>query len=337
MSRRWSVSARTYADAISIRRKVIEPGDPGAQSQLTGHRHADVVTSASATAGGGGVAEKWRVEQTLGAAWRGEARGAPVGVRFLGRVGNEPDYQSYSGALQVSFELAQRNAVLTVIAGGGYDRVLPIEAPPGEARRWPAGHGRVIGGVTLSQLLSPRLVLSAGVLGTVQRGRLSNPYRRAIVRTSLFPESHPDARERLSAFVQLSWYLGAQAALHYRLGLYADSWHVLAAIPELVFAQEIARRAVVSLRYRYYTQTRASFWQPAYVDVEPIMSGDLRLAPLDEHTAGVELRVRLSPDRWRAGALGLVAGYDASFLSYALVPTDRIDAHVVNLGLQATY
>jgi hypothetical protein len=331
VSHRWSMSARTVFDYISVKRKVIEPGDPGANAQLTGHRDADVVTSASAIAGGGGVSEKWRVEGQLGATFTDERKRVPYALRMSARAAGEPDYQSYSAQLAATVEPLQRNLVIGAFAGGGVDRVLPIEKPPGEPELWPAVHGRFVAGLTLSQILSQRLILSGGAALTVQRGQLANPYRRAVVRTTLFPEHHPNERERVSLFVQLSAYLGAGTAMHYRLGFYADSWSVLAVIPEVQLARQFGAHVVASLRYRFYTQTRASFYQPIYEEILPIRSGDLRLGELHDHAVGLELRVRVSRQ------LVLVAGYDVSLLQYRSIDTDLVDAHIANLGLLASY
>jgi hypothetical protein len=334
------ILGRAVADRISVERQVLDPGDPGAAAQLTGHHDADAVTSASATAGGGGVAQKWRFEGQLGAEVARAPGGLPATLRLTARGGHEPDYRSLSAQLQGTLELFDRNTSLSAFVGGGNDWVIPIEEPPGQQGQWPAQHHRLTLGASASQLLSPRLVLLGGFGMTLQEGMLANPYRRALVIApgastgTLFPEVLPGTRQRYTAFLGGSWFAGHGLAVHFRQGAYLDSWDVRALIPELMLAKELfAGRGLLLARYRHYRQGPARFHESHYhtLDVR-YLSGDPRLGSIRDHTMALEARWRLGP------ILTLALGYELSLLDYREENADiRFVAHIPTLGISAAY
>ena len=286
--------------------------------QPTGHAHdeVDAVTSASVTVAGGGGLDKTRVEGSAGVSADSEIAAVPVNAQLIGRVSSETDYLSYAGRLKLGTQLFQGNTELSLFVGYGHDRVDPIEPPPGESARWPATHEHLHVGAAVTQLLTSRLLVSAGVAATQQFGTLSNPYRRAIVRTSLFPEALPDERTRVTAFAGLSLYLGWDTALHAQQGFYFDSWDVSALIPQLALAHQFGARVLLTLRYRGYVQSAASFYAPRYDDLAPILSGDARLGRVRNHVPGLELAYTVLGERGGFGALIASASYSLSLLEY---------------------
>jgi hypothetical protein len=323
------VDAHALADYVRIDgRTAFDPTRPGADRSAP-----DAVTSASATAGGGAVAEEWRFEGLVGLGIERVARGLPVSAGATVRASTEPDYRSFAGALRAGAELFERNTSVSLAVGYGSDRVEPVEVLGGQEALWPASHQRWTVSAAGSQILTRRLVLAAGATVTFQRGRLSSPYRRALVRpTLLLPEVLPEGRDRATGFVGLSWAVGARAALHLRPGWYLDDWGVKAFIPEAALAAEIEDGVLLTASYRLYWQGAASFYQATYPDVAPVMSGDLRLGPIHEQVGGLELRWRLG----RGGGLAefpLLVGYQLSALDYRAVGA-RVVAHVFMLGLE---
>jgi hypothetical protein len=336
VSRHVSVLGQMLVDRILVQRSIEIAEDTGGQP--TGHLHDDLdaVTSASVTVTGGNELEKVRYEGTLGGALDVELGGAPTRLQIAGRASHEPDYDSLTGRLSMTTELAERNTTVSAFLGYGHDESDPIEAPPGEGDQWPATHQRWNGGATVSQTLSRRLVLSAGAAASLQEGTLESPYRRALVRTSLFPEAVPDDRLRATAFVGLAWYLGWDMAVHLQQGGYADSWDVKAFIPQVAIAKQIMGDGLVSLRYRYYGQSAASFYEPRYQDLEDSRSSDARLGDIREHLVGGLLRWTVLGTRGDFGALSLEAGYDLSLLRYAQIGHSLI-AHIVAVGVSGSY
>ena len=333
------VEAHTVVDTILVERKPIDPGDPGAGSNPSGHppHDPDAVTSASSTASGGAVAEKTRTEMIGAVRVFGALAGRPATVALHARASSEKDYAARSAALSGTLELARRNVVVGGFVGAGEDHVVPVEAPPGQGDDWPARHDRWTAGLSVSQLLAPTLVVGAGVATTAQSGQLANPYRRALVRTTLFPEVVPDERTRRTAFLSASWSIAPRVALHARQGVYEDSWGVVAVIPEAALALELHRTVVVTTRYRYYRQWAADFYQARYQDLEPLLSGDPRLGPIRDHTASVELGGRFFERPDRLGALVVGLSWDVSWTDYELLATDLIVGHTLGVSAGAEF
>jgi hypothetical protein len=338
VSARVTASARAITEQIVVERKPLDLGDPGAM-QGTGHppHDPDAVTSASSTAAGGSAADEWRFEGTGNVAVDGHVEGEPAMARALVKASTEPDYGSLYGGVGGRIELFQRNTTVAGFVGFGRDVVSPVEAPPGQMDDWPATHRRVNGGLSVGQLLSRDLVLNGGVGLTWQWGELANPYRRALVRTTLYPETVPDDRGRGTAFIGLSWYLGRETAAHVRQGFYADTWEVVAVVPEVALVTALADSLLVTGRYRLYKQWRAEFFEAHYHSVLPIMTGDVRLGPITEHTFGAEVRWTVFGEHLDFGALSLLGGYELSRMHYEEYATDRIMGHVFSLGMAASY
>ncbi|HKE15567.1 MAG TPA: DUF3570 domain-containing protein [Kofleriaceae bacterium] len=332
--------ARILVDRVSVSREPLDPSDPGAGRDPGGHppHEPDAVTSASALAKGGEVAQKFRIEGLAGI----EARARPGSDRpwIAGaslRASHEPDYAAASAVVGGNVELYDRNLTIGGFAGYGRDQVSPVEAPPGQKDAWPAGHHRWQAGLSASQILSPRIVVSGAAALTRQSGRLAGPYRRALVRTSLFPESVPDVRLRATGYVEASFDLGAGTALHLRQGGYRDDWGVRALVPEAAFAFEIGERGVGWVRYQYYEQWAADFYEARYPDIAPLMTGDVRLGPIRAHAAAAGARVRLAGEAGQPGALVGELSYELSSTDYLLYGTEPIIAHAPAVGLTWSY
>lgn len=331
-----SYGVRVTGDWIHLERKQLDPSDTGSAQVLTGHRDADVVTSASALPSGGGSTDKWRVEVATGPTIHGAIRDNPASLGGTFRVSIEPDYHSYSVLLRGSIELAKRNTTLGAFAGFGHDDLYPEVPPAGQTAQWPASHQRWTGGVTLAQVLGKRLLFSAGLAGSLQTGQLASPYRRAIVRTTLFPDSVPQTRARGTGSLALSAALTQSLALHLRLGGYLDSWDIKAIIPEVSFVKELGARWLLYAQYRFYYQTPAWFYQTVYQSKERILSGDPRAGLVMAHTPGVGARFVAFQGTTGQPVLVLVAAYDFSVNAYLLLE-QQVLAHVASVGLNIAY
>jgi hypothetical protein len=165
---------------------------------------------------------------------------------------------------------------------------------------------------------------------------LANPYRRALVATTLFPESVPSERVRGTAFARLAWWIGAGTAIHLRQGVYADDWGVRSLLPELTLARELGGSGLLLARGRLYFQSGATFYRASYAGVAPLMSGDVRLGRVREKLVGAELRWALLGQAGSAGALEATASYDRSWIAYPDVALE-VGANVLSLALVATF
>lgn len=335
VARDVAVVVQALLDHVVVERAIEVHEDTGGQP--TGHVHdVDAVTSASVTVLGGDRLEKARFEGTVGADVAREIGGFPARLQPSVRVSVERDYQSYSGRLGATTELFERHATVSAFVGFGHDRIVPDEVPPGESDLWPASHGRFNGGLSWSQVLSARLVLSGGVAANHQFGALSNPYRRALIRTSLFPERLPTSRTRVTLFTGLAWYLGRDTALHARAGGYADTWGVLAFVPEAAVVKQFGASVLATVQYRHYRQTAASFYRLRYEEIEEIRTGDARLGRIAEHQPGLEVSWHFVGDPGASGSMFVLTGYRLSLLHYRDLDR-RVVAHIGSIAVGGAY
>jgi hypothetical protein len=94
---------------------------------------------------------------------------------------------------------------------------------------------------------------------------------------------------------------------------------------------------VAWLRYQYYQQWAADFYRARYDDLEPLMTGDVRLGPIRAHAIGAGARLRLRGSDGERGALVAELSYELSLTDYRLYETDLIRAHVPSLGVTWLY
>jgi hypothetical protein len=219
----------------------------------------------------------------------------PAYFGAVAHYSRESDFQSVLGTLAAGAEFFDRNTAVAAQLGLGLDIADPEQPPPGESDRWPTRTRRFSAAAQLGQLLSARLKLGLSYAFSAITGPQENPYRRALVHTTLFPERLPETRLRHVAGVEANVYLGRGVALHHRDGLYFDSWGVQALIPETALPIEIGTRWMLTPRHRWYSQSAARFYEPNYhVLAGGWLSGDPRLSRLEGNDLGVELEYALS-------------------------------------------
>jgi hypothetical protein len=148
---------------------------------------------------------------------------------------------------------------------------------------------------TLTQNLSPTLVVQGGLYGQVLRGFQSNPYRRVRVSGVEPQETVPEVRGRLALFAQANKYLtGLHSAVHGSARGYSDTWGVNSLALEMGYSQYFGDSLLVRMRGRVYQQTEASFFKDAFFyDTEgpagAYFTGDRELAPIRNVLGGAKL------------------------------------------------
>ena len=299
-----------------------EPAAPG--------QEPDIVSSASTIARVKSDSTLWRYEGQLHLRRGVGSSENPADIGVEARYSSEPDYRSLGVTLIGAIDLFERNLTLGGFLNAGRDTVDPEPPPPGEADEWPATHDRVYLGASFLQLLGPDTILLGTLTMGRQAGALENPYRRVLVRTSLFPERVPDARWRFSGSLGLARYLGSGFAVHLRNGMYGDSWGVRAWIPEAALVKELGPRFVADVQGRWYSQTAATFYRHHYDDLEENLTADVRLSSLSERALGGYLRFTVFPMSSPLGELTLDVGYERSWLDYR-----ELDREVTGDLLQA--
>lgn len=148
---------------------------------------------------------------------------------------------------------------------------------------------------TVTQNISPTLVMQAIVFGQVLRGFQANPYRRVRVSGVEAQESLPDVRGRLALMVRANKFLTPlRSTVHASVRGYSDTWGVNSLSAEMAYSQYAGDSLLLRLRGRIYQQSEASFFKDAFFyDTEgpagEYFTGDRELAPVRNILVGARL------------------------------------------------
>ncbi len=296
----WRLGIKALGEWIRI------PGVPDTSNPHAGHNHGDhgghdpggastdvdAVSGASIRAHGHHGTGEARGEATLSLRrnWQGSN---PASLAGSLRYSGESDFHSSMAAVSGGKELFQRNTAISGFLGGGLDYSVPTDPPPGEADLWPAAAIRLAAGAQVGQLLSPRVQAGVSYAFSMLAGTLENPYRRARIITTLFPERLPDTRYRQVGAIEMGAYLGFGIAAFHCQGGYFDSWGIKAWIPETAIPVEIGKRWLITPRHKYYYQLPADFYRTSYTAREGWYTGDIRLGHLEGNEFGFEVEYSL--------------------------------------------
>jgi hypothetical protein len=223
----------------------------------------------------------------------------------------ENDYISYSGALNYSVDLNQKNTTLNAGWAHSSDTVLPNGFLSQESDK--DVDDFLIG---VSQLLGPKTVLAVNFTYSHARGYLDDQYKGVLFDNfpqgdpdspALAPEQRPDRRHRYIIYGAITQHLTPLAASvegSYRF--FHDSYGVDAHTIGLAWHQKIGNHLIVSPVFRYYRQSAASFYVtrlPDFSTRPAHYSADYRLSELESITYGVLVHARVTD--W----LGFDLGY----------------------------
>jgi hypothetical protein len=276
----------------------------GSHGLLTSHFLVDAITSASSAAGA--VATPFTEKRyEAGVGYSQEIDRFKVGGDT--KYSTESDYRSFYLGGRGEMELAQKNAVIGLGGGLSLDRVSNAGAqspmggpmlvcdnakPQNVAPDCPL---RVLSlFASASQIVSRDALVAISYDASKDNGFLSNPYRIVIADDGMTPERHPNDRTRQAVAVSGRYYLTATDTTFvgaYRL--YHDSWKITAHTPELRIIQQAGRDIDASIRYRYYRQSAAFFYEKRYPSIDPGVreyeTDDPKMSAFDGHTFEAKL------------------------------------------------
>jgi uncharacterized protein DUF3570 len=223
--------------------------------------------------------------------------------------GTERDYHSHGISAAGTVDLAGKNTTFGLSYTRGIDEVCDLDNGDAEPlSRRPlsgsdpcfTGGGRTVAHAvdfdtvqaTLTQNLTPTMVLQAGLFGQIVRGFQANPYRRVRVFQIDAQESVPEVRDRGAVFLRANLaFPGIHSSASIFLRGYSDNWGITSGSAELDYHQYLGRHILFRLRGRGYQQTGAKFFRDArdYELMGPVgryFTGDREDAPLRTFLAG---------------------------------------------------
>jgi hypothetical protein len=264
--------------------------DVGERGVGDAHFLVDAITSASTSAGGGGVSFTERRYQA-GATYRRLFESLRLGG--TARYSTEPDYKSFYGALHGDLELFAKNLTLSATLGAGRDRIQPAGSSEQHSLTI------VLGALSVSQLVSEHGVVGVSYDLIHLDGYQENPYRRVQLPPDLLrAEHHPSTRTRHALAASLKWFFpSVEMTVIGQYRFYADDWEVHAHTPELRLVKDLGEWMLVGARYRYHHQDAADFYRQQYTMEQEFMTDDFKLAGFDSHLIGARFELT-------GGALG---------------------------------
>jgi hypothetical protein len=270
---RVSLSAQTYVDVVS-------------------NASIDVVTTASPF-------RETRKAWELGA--QTVVRDSTLGLSVSRST--EPDYVADALGLDLTHEVFGGMTTVSLGYTRGRDQVGKAGIAGGPAQ-WlgQATHWQYRAGLT--QIISPRWLLSANAEAIADSGYLGSPYRAARVFGAAVPERNP--RTRSSTAVKLrsladtsAWVDGSSLRVEYRA--YRDNWAVRAGTTELAVGKTLPGGLLLDATLRHYSQSRALFYSDNASSETLYVSRNRQLSAFTSQSIGARLNYAVK---------GLPAGYE---------------------------
>ncbi len=272
----------------------------------------------------------------------------PDGTMGFGYIqSDEADYHSKIVMASATREFFQKNTVIGLGFSNGQDRIGDAGNPDFDE---PMNHQ--VYSLSLTQVLSRLSLIQFLYDFRVESGYVMSPYRKAKLKDAagaILPsltENHPRTRNRNALAAKYNFYsqpLDVSFATTYRF--YIDSWAVRSHTLEERVSKELGKRWSLSLILRYYTQSKAVFYQDYYESGSalPFRTGNTTLATYNSVLLGLRPQYNLT------NHLSLYAKYeyylqafnDASDAGDYFDPNDdkklTTNAQVVGLGLNAKF
>jgi hypothetical protein len=307
----WSMSVRGLLDQVHL---APLPGLPGSPENI------DAITAASRPVRSAADSKtqytKQRREVTGSVAWH--PRGSLLRGSGAYYVSHESDFLGQQVSAEVARDWFGGSSMLALRTAYGFDYLHPDPHTGGDPT---ARHRQNIDMTAVwTQSLDPKTQTQLGVEVNTVRGFQANPYRHVYSGGQILPETHPEARLRQAAFAQVDRYLGTRSSLSLGGRYYGDDWGVHAGSFDVLFNQYIGDRFIVRYRYRYHTQTAASFYRDLYESVDGVdgyRTADYKLQQMSSNLFGIKVSVPFEgTTRWLDGVV-LDLKYERYFDSHS--------------------
>lgn len=147
--------------------------------------------------------------------------------------------------------------------------------------------------LSLAQVITKNLIMSAAVDLTTDSGYLNNPYRqyRFILTPTTFDlrdEIYPKTRTSNALAVRGRYFLPYRAALHAEFRIFTDSWGINGNNVEVGYTHPFANNWTFETHFRAYAQTKATFYNDLfpYINAQNFLARDKELSTFNNNTIG---------------------------------------------------
>ena len=176
-------------------------------------------------------------------------------ITLGGSTSHEPDYTANRLSLDISQEMFGGMTTVALGFTRGSDKVGKKDSPEfaDTARHWQYRVG-------ISQILSPRWIMSLNAEALSDDGYLGSPYRSALVFGAAVPERNPRTRSARAVVLRVNGDLGSRDAMHASYRYYTDTWEIKGHTLEVGYSRYFQEAWLADAYLRYYTQDKASFY-----------------------------------------------------------------------------
>ncbi|TGD75853.1 DUF3570 domain-containing protein [Mangrovimicrobium sediminis] len=323
---------------------------------VSGSYYVDFVSSASIDVIASGASEysETRTEYSVGADYLYGKSMYSAGVT----ISDESDYQAATYSFGVSHDFFGDLTTLSFGYALGQD-----EVSQNGNNEFDEDLDRHTFRLGVSQILTPKLVMDLTYDLITDEGYLNNPYRSyRFLSDPLDPaagfqfarEVYPETRTSDAGSIQLRYRLPWYAAVGAMYRLYTDDWGIDAHTAQLSYSHVLRQHWTVDLKYRWYTQTGADFYQDLFLfpsqDEKDYRGRDKEISEFSDQTFSIGLSYK-RPLEWRFGyQAGMTLQYDRKMFEYddftdltregflpGEEPQYELDADVIKLLLTLWY
>ena len=149
--------------------------------------------------------------------------------------------------------------------------------------------------LSLTQVITKNLIMSAAFDVTTDAGFLNNPYRKVryvdpndSTNYNLEDEIYPETRTSSALAIRARYYLPYRAALHAEFRTFQDSWGIKANNFEVGYTHPFADDWVAETHFRTYAQTKANFYNDLFPfqQAQNFLGRDKELSTFSDTTIG---------------------------------------------------
>lgn len=194
-------------------------------------------------------------------------------ISLAGTHSKEPDYTADSASVDVAQDVFGGMTTVSIGYTRGWDTVGKHGTP---AFSQPANHWQYRFGVT--QVLTPRWLMSLNLESISDDGYLQSPYRVARLFGAAVPEHDPSTRTSRAALVRAAGDIGSGAAVHIQYRYFWDTWGIASHTAELGYNRHVGDRWLVEGYARYYRQDHALFYSNDFTSEMTYMSRNRQLS-----------------------------------------------------------
>jgi len=250
---------------------------------------------------------------------------------------HEPDYTANTGSLDISQEVFGGMTTVALGFSRGADKVLKHNSPEFSDT---AGHWQYRLGVT--QILTPRWLMSVNGEALSDDGFLGSPYRFARVFGAAVPERNPRTRSARAVKFRLVGDLGSRDSMHAEYRYYRDTWAIKSHTAELGYSRYFGQAWLADAYARYYSQTKAVFYSDNAPTETVYVSRNRQLSTYTDASLGAKLSYTLKkvPGQYDLKLNGAYEFTHFSFKDFTDIRTGSLygyNANIVQVFLTATY